>query len=241
MYLANFYLLFWEFNFLRDALQVFSASADQLQRAAIRQAILAFHFVSRYADDAAIINRLPAYHVESLFYVDQVCHGVHGIYPSGLRLHSSTIEPARVLHILDIQVLPAHEVSGPLITRLYDKRWSPQYAHIAVVMRFPAADSMLAWSCKLNVFDAQFVHFSRIITDGDNFRCEVGRLLVDMISARYPHMPLFRRCRRRCNITPVLFGMARGTATPVVGLPPWGLFAQIKADVMSALPQIANQ
>ena len=65
--------------------------------------------------------------------------------------------------------------------------------------------------------------------------------LVDMISARYPHMPLFRRCRRRCNITPVLFGMARGTAPPIVGLPPWGLFAQIKADVVAALPQIANQ
>ena len=240
MYFANFTLFFFEFMFFRDALVAFSAATAGLQRDTIKRCLLAFQFVARYADDEVIINRRPAHDVGCLFYTDQTHVGLHGIYPPSLRLKSSTIGQARVLHALDVEVLPANEVSGPLITRLFDKRKSPQFSNVVAVMRFPAADSMLAWSCKLNVFDAQFVRFSRIITDGENFRAEIVRLLVEMISAGYPRVTLLLRCRRRCNITAMLFGMARGTAAPQVGRPVRGLYARITNDVIAALPWIVS-
>lgn len=100
-----------------------------------------------------------------------------------------------------------------------------------------AADSMVAWSCKLNVFNTQFVRFSRIITDVQSFKTEVVQLLVEMIRAGYPHVQLLYRCRRRCKITPVLFGVTRGDGHgPHRGLS--GLFPEIKAAVPNAIPDL---
>ena len=129
-------------------------------------------------------------------------------------------------------------MSGPLITRLYDKRREPQFAQLVAVMRFPAADSMLAWSCKLNVFDSQFVRFARIITDTCSLKAEIIRLLIDMIGARYPHADLIHRCRRRCQITPIMLGVARGTGAPRFGRAPSGFHPQIKVAVVFAFPHL---
>ena len=139
---------------------------------------------------------------------------------------------------MDIEVSPANGVPGPLITRLYDKRREPQFAQLVTVMRFPAADSMLAWSCKLNVFDSQFVRFARIISDTHNLKTEIIRLLSEMIAARYPHADLMRRCRRRCEITPVLLGAARGTEAPRFGRVPSGFYPQIRVAMIGTFPQI---
>ena len=127
MYMANYYLFAYEFMFFRDALQALSTTATRLHKAAIREALSAFQYVARYADDKAVINRLAAEATERLFYVDQFHAGVHGVYPTSLRLKSSTVHLGRVLHFLDVQVRPANEVAGPLITNLYDKRRQPQF------------------------------------------------------------------------------------------------------------------
>ena len=152
-----------------------------------------------------------------------------------LRLTASNTEPFRVLHALDVTIRPANGQSGPLLTHLYDKRRDAQFQGVTEFKRFPAADSMLAWSCKLNVFNAQFKRFTRIITDVNDFKGEVVRLMVEMIQAHYPSQPLFHRCRRCCSITPVLFGVARGTAAPNMGQPIRGLFTDIKQQVNAEL------
>ena len=141
----------------------------------------------------------------------------------------------RVLHALDVTIKHAHESSGPLITHLYDKRRDAQFQGVTSFMRFPAADSMLAWSCKLNVFNTQFTQFSRIIADATNFKFEVVRLLAEMIDARYPAQPLLQRCRRCCSRISVLFGVARGTQASTMGRPVHGMFTDIRKEVMSSL------
>ena len=235
MYFANYYLFAYEFIFLRDAIQTFRSTPARSQRSHVKDAILTFQFVSRYADDEVIINRPFSSQPELLFYNNQRHANIHGIYPTCLKLKASASEPFRVLHALDVTIKPAHESSGPLITHLYDKRRDAQFQGVTSFMRFPAADSMLAWSCKLNVFNAQFTRFSRIISDATNFKFEVVRLLAEMIDAKYPAQPLLQRCRRCCNRIPVLFGVARGTQASTMGRPVHGMFTDIRKEVMSRL------
>ena len=237
VYFANYYLFCYEYQFFQDALQAFSQATDSLAKSAIRQAIGCFRFAVRFVDDEAVITWESADMVQGLHY-DNVSHaGVHGLYPSFLRLHSTTIGVGRVLHVLDVEVLPANVVSGPLITRLYDKRREAGFAVVRNIVRFPAIDSMLSLSCKLNVFDAQFVRFSRIITDVQDFCQAVVSLLVSMIRAGYPQPELLGRCKRRCCVTPVLFAVARGTerVPPSEHRPLKGLFPRIRDSTIARL------
>ena len=233
MYFANYYLFAYEYTFLRDAIQAYHSAALGGPRKLIRQAMQSFQFVGRYADDEVIINRPFLDSAESLLYVDQQHAGLHGIYPSSLNLVASGTPPFRVLHALDVTIKPAHETGGPLMTHLYDKRRDAHFQGVTSFVRFPAADSMLAWSCKLNVFNAQFKRFSRAITDVYSFKAEVVRLMSEMIQGNYPTGTLLHRCRRCCNVTPFLFGAARGTGhtDPHVGRPGHGLYAEIKHDL----------
>lgn len=193
---------------------------------------------ARYADDVAFINRQATSELESLFYVDQSHFGIHGVYPTSLRLELSTVGLGRVLKLLDVEAFPASETSGPLLTKLYDKRKQPQFRGLVQVMRFPAADSMLAWSCKLNVFKCVQCPVGTILTHHhwiQSFKAEVVQLLVEMIKAGYPHVQLLYRCRRRCKITIVLFGITRGVGHNG-NIHISGLYPRIKAAVYDASP-----
>ena len=148
MFFANDYLLAHEYIFLRDAIRAYTLATSSQQRKAIKTALQTFQFVARYADDEVIINRPFSQSPELLFYVDQQHAGIHGIYPVCLRLTASNTEPFRVLHALDVTIRPANGQSGPLLTHLYDKRRDAQFQGVTEFKRFPAADSMLAWSCK---------------------------------------------------------------------------------------------
>ena len=108
------------------------------------------------------------------------------------------------------------------------------------MLRFLAADSMLAWSCKLIVIDSQLVRFTRIITEQQNFQDEVGCLLVDKLREGHPQMQLYRRCQHCWHIMPVLFGVAaRGSQPSRGGWPATqGLCTAICASVAAALPHI---
>ena len=143
-------------------------------------------------------------------FVDQVHNGVHGIYPRPLVLHSTTVENGRILRSLDVEVFPAHGVSGPLFTRLYDKRRQPCFTQAMTIMRFPAIDSKLSMTCKLNVFDSQFVRRARIITDSGNFVQEIISVIMNMVLESYSRAALLRRCRQRISHAPFMFGLASG-------------------------------
>ena len=112
MYFANYYLFAYEFIFLRDAIQTFRSTTARSQRSHVKDAILTFQFVARYADDEVIINRPFSTQPDLLFYNDQQHANVHGIYPTCLKLKASASEPFRVLYALDVTIKPAHESSG---------------------------------------------------------------------------------------------------------------------------------
>ena len=83
--------------------------------------------------------------------------------------------------------------------------------------------------CKLNVFDSQFVRFSRIITDVGDFVDQVVKLINDTMQLGYSKRALLRRCRLRVQHTPFLFGVARGVSSSHPrGHITAGLYGQIK-------------
>ena len=93
----------------------------------------------------------------------------------------------------------------------------------------------LSASCKWNIFASQFVRYTRIITDQDNFVEELVRLMTELVDLGYPLAGLLSRCRQRVLTTPILFGVARGAAHTQLDAPrPRGLFRVIEnrmADV----------
>ena len=239
MYMANLYLFQYEHAFFKDAFTVMAAAQTRAQENCVALALKPFAYTSRFADDMAVMTYHTRHEVEGLFYTDQSRNGIHGIYPRSLNLKSSTVGVGRIMEFLDITAAPSHEngIVGPIRTSLYDKRRLPQFRQHALGMRFPAADSMLAWSCKLNVFTAQFMRMAGIITDEYRFQTEIATLLIEMITAGYPSGPLFHRLRFRCMVTPMLFGAARGTHTPSnPNRRPVGMYQNIRTIVTRTIP-----
>ena len=243
VFLANYYLFAYEYCFFRDALVVLNSSPSAVERGMVYAALEPFRFVVRFVDDLILISVTGPSTVERLLYVSQHFAGIHGIYPDCLVLVSSTVEGGRVLRALDVEVLPANTVCGPLVTRLYDKRRQPCFADAMNIRRFPPIESMLALSCKLNVFDSQFVRFSRLITEVNNFVAEVVLLLALMIMEGYPEGPLLGRCKTRVRTTSVLFGAARGMGQDTHGVQAWqqigrpysGMWPKIRDRIRIAL------
>lgn len=233
VFFTNYYLFVYEFIFMQDAIQTFNGATSRAQRWEVLRVLQAFRFTKRFVDDLSILTLTPPNFVENFLYVDQVHNGVHGIYPRPLVLHSTTVQNGRILRSLDVEVFPAHGVSGPLFTRLYDKRRQPAFTRALTIMRFPAADSKLSTTCKLNVFDSRFVSMARIITDVGSFVAEVVSLMVDMARDGYSRSALLRRCRRRISLTPFLFGIAQGL--PVHGGLQRGLYKTIKDKFMNKI------
>ena len=113
---------------------------------------------------------------------------------------------------MDIQAYLQDGIHGPVMTRLYDKRTEPAFLARLQPIRLQHMGTCLSANCKWNIFDAQFVRFTRIISDKDNFVAELLRLLHDLMDRGYPRQELLRRCRRRIVTSHILFGVARGVA-----------------------------
>ena len=231
VFFANYYLFVYEYIFMRDAIQVHDALPPRSAlRLGVVRVLKAFKFTRRFVDDLSVITYENPDFVSGFLFNDQVQNGVHGIYPRPLVLNATTVQNGRILRSLDVEVFPANSVSGPLFTRLYDKRRQPGFTHARNVMRFPAWSSKLSTKCKLNVFDSQFVRFARIISDVGNFITEVVSLICQMVWKGYPKATLLRRCRFRIARFPFLFGVARGLSS-TGRTRPRGLYKAIKDRV----------
>ena len=153
VYFANYYLFVYEYLFLRDAIQVYN-SGNRVVRRDVLNVLWAFKFTKRFVDDLSVLTKTEPRFLDNYLFNDQVdANGVHGIYPRPLVLHSTTVESGRILRSLDVEVFPENSVTGPLFTRLYDKRRQPCFAQAMTLMCFPAIDSKLSMTCKLTVFD----------------------------------------------------------------------------------------
>ena len=141
---------------MRDAIQAHDNDLSHAAKRGVIDVLRAFRFSKHFVDDLSysVLTLTPPEFLEGLLYTDQHHNGVHGIYPRPLVLHSTTQQNGRILRSLDVEVIPAHGISGPLFTRLYDKRRQPAFAQAMSFLHFPAFDSKLSNTCKLNVYDS---------------------------------------------------------------------------------------
>ena len=101
------------------------------------------------------------------------------------------------------------ELCGPLVTTLHDKRRSPAFQGNPV-RRFPHHESLLSMQCKYGVLGSRLIHFSRIITDPQNFVDEVVGLMVEMVRGGYSLNKLLSHCRGVSMRVAVDLGLAPG-------------------------------
>ena len=200
-FIANLFLAWFEYQFLRQSL------IPNLSLAA--QAILdAFRFSGRFLDDLLSLHN-P--HLATLMYNNLSYLDLHGIYPPTLR-----VEPQHHIHLLhqempflDILLIP--DTSGTscrLITRLYDKRVQPAFINIRL-SRFVHLSSNVNDSCKRNILTSQLNRLSRVITDPPNFCLEVALVIHALRTQAYPIQRLLQQTRAFIIANPFLYHHAR--------------------------------
>ena len=168
----------------------------------------AFWCMGRFIDDLCVIAN-PFF--PDLMYVNQVSHGLIGLYPPSLNLKlTSPMDPFAGRPFCDILIRASFPGGrGPLTTILYDKRRDPRFANITFV-RFPHMSSLLSDSCKYNIFCSQWFRFVRITKDVDNFVLEVARLVLALYHKKYSILRLFRTCRCCIGNTHIYMVTRRG-------------------------------
>ena len=180
------------------------------RRAHASRVLEAFGHTRRYVDDLAQITLDSADFVGQFLYADQVTeHGIHGIYPSTLRLEPTFAEPAASMEYMDLRIQPvvfSNGDFGPLQSRLHDKRRGRAFRGIRV-RRFPHVQSMLSSSCKYGVLGSRFVYMSRTITDVRCLIREVADLMVEMVRERYDLGRLQRDAKRFAKRLAVHYGL----------------------------------
>jgi hypothetical protein len=136
-----------------------------------------FDFAGRYVDDYLAVNN-PVFHLFT--YLDQMFHGLHGIYPPCLNLQLSASDSFSV-PFLDMRICVT--VSASLLvllsTVLYDKRTEGAFRHIKV-NRFPVITSQLSRACKFNVVTSQIVRYSRLLMHYHDFVDAAAALFLDL-------------------------------------------------------------
>ena len=82
---------------------------------------------------------------------------------------------------------------------------------------------------------------SRIISDRDNFIDEITGLVMDHSRLAFPMPGIMWRLKRRIMTTAILYGVARGTATPSEARPkPRGMYTAIASRVENQRANIAG-
>ena len=179
------------------------------RRAHASRVLEAFGHTRRYVDDLAQVTSGSAEFVGQFLYADQVTeHGIHGIYPSALRLEPTFAEPAASMEYMDLRqpVVFSNGDFGPLQSRLRDQRRIRAFRGISVP-RFSHVQSMLSSSCKYGVLGSRFVYLSRTITDVRCLIREVADLVVEMVRERYDLGRLQHDAKRFAKRLAVHYGL----------------------------------
>lgn len=207
VYLANFYLFVYEYEFMQDLLRIHCSVP---MRVHARRVLDAFSHTRRYIDDLAQITHESADFVAQFFYTSQLTqHGIHGIYPDSLQLEPTFTEPAASMDFMDLTIAPAEMPDGsfgPLVSTHFDKRRGAAFRRVHV-RRFPHIQSMISSKCKYGVLGSRFVHLARTVTEVRCLIREVGGLVVDMARERYDVQRLLREVKRFAMRLAVNFGL----------------------------------
>ncbi|KXZ47890.1 hypothetical protein GPECTOR_32g503 [Gonium pectorale] len=198
-FIANLYLASFEFRFLQQYPSATAAAQATLRR---------FRHSKRYLDDLASLNN-P--YLACLLYNDRQHQGLHGIYPSCLRVTTQSHPhlPAGSLPFLDILLVPTnrHGVSH-ITTRLYDKRDQPAFQNVRL-SRFVPLHSNVNEAAKRKIFTGQFHRLRRIISDMDNFCYEIARVMLALLHNGYQRHHLETSYRSLLRAFPHLFYFER--------------------------------
>ena len=71
-----------------------------------------------------------------------------------------------------------------IMTHLYDKRLQPGFSALPIV-RFIPASSIVNEAAKNNILAGQFHRLAKIITDPENFRMHMARIVKDLLGRHY--------------------------------------------------------
>ena len=204
-FFANLYLFMYELKFFQQLLALDTPPS--------RRVLHAFRFTGRLIDDVNTITHEPLGFVQQYFYHNRVHNGIRGIYPPSLNLQDSSCANPHHSNFLDLHIRPVHDDHGPLSTTIFDKRQQAQFRSRLKAIRFPAPYSMLSRRCKLNVFDSQFVRFTRLVTRVDAFIDSVASLMYELVKKGYSPTDILKRCRFQVRDHPYLFGTSPGIAS----------------------------
>ena len=204
-FFANLYLFMYELRFFQQLLALDTPSSKRV--------LHAFRFTGRLIDDVNTITHERLDFVQKHFYNDQVHDGIRGIYPSSLNLQDSSCVNPHHSNFLDLHIRPTHDDHGPLHTSIFDKRRQAQFRSRLKAIRFPAPYSMLSRRCKLNVFDSQFIRFTRLVTDVNAFIDSVAGLMHELVMKGYPPTEILKRCRFQVRDNPHLYGTSPGVSS----------------------------
>ena len=240
VYVANITCFEFELAFVTRLIALYRPPSITRQRRDVLCKVLrTFQWVVRYIDDIFAPPGLPFHFIEQFLYTTQSFQGVVGIYPPSIRIVSTSQPLGLTANYMDIHAYLAGTSHGPVMTMLYDKRTEPEFLARVQPIRLQHISTCLSASCKWNIFDAQFVRFTRLITDVNDFVDQLVSLLSELLDRGYPLSELLWRCRRRVLSSHVLFGVARGVPrSDSQGMRARGLYPLVRARLMQNMPNI---
>lgn len=192
-----------------------NACASSVQQRQLAFKLLqTFWWVVRYIDDiiAIVPPSSSIAFMERFMYVTYSELDISGIYPAFLLITSTSQPSFTTAKYMDIYAYLAYGTTGAVMTAAYDKRQEPAFRRRIIAIRLQHAGTCLSASCKLNIFDSQFVRYTRIITDADRFVDAIVGLIKDLVAQGYAWEVLMQRFHRRVRTTGMLFGLARGVS-----------------------------
>lgn len=214
VFVANYFLFTYELDFMRQLVAAASIPSAPSRVDEARRLLWAFRFTRRFVDDLLSIDNADFQAYARYDSAAAAEHELHGIYPVELTLALAHAGPE--VPFLDLTLHPASGGTpicpvGALTTSLFDKRRTVPYAGIPIV-RFPHISSKLSARCTYGILTSQFIRYSRIILDRDNFVRELAVLLRALTDRGYSFPRLWSMTRRLLGTHLGLFPFQGGPA-----------------------------
>ncbi len=189
VYLANFYLFTYEFDFIKYVLKSKTCPVV-LHRLSL---------VHRFVDDIFVPD-FPAF-VNSM-YLNQGSFG-SSIYPK-TSCELNCMFKGFSCNFLDLAVRQSPQgLSGDI----FDKHSQPKYASIEMI-RMPHVHSNISMTAKLGVVHSQFYRFLRLCSCKKFFVFKMVNIIVFFKAKGYPLKVLLKRARRLLIREKFLFGIS---------------------------------
>jgi hypothetical protein len=189
VYLANFYLFTYEFDFVKHLLKSNTCPV----------VLHSLSFVHRFVDDLFVPD-FPDF--EDFMYLNQDSFG-SSIYPK-TSCELNCTSKGFSCNLLDLTVRQSPQ---GLFCDIFDKHSQPEYAGIEMI-RMLHVHSNISMTVKLGVINSQFYRFLRLCSCKKFFVFQMVSLIVFLKAKGYPLKVLLKRTRGLVLKEKFLFGIS---------------------------------